>query len=91
MKRMKVTRFQNSHRFGDYHRQDALTDDEFFDWQVVLEGMTKLQLQKFNEAPENKALLIQYRAYLRRRLMPYVAALSFAFALSVAAGILIAW
>lgn len=91
MKRMKITRFQNPHHSGEYHRQNALTDEEFFDWQAVIEGMTEIQLQKFTEAPENKALLFHYRAYLRRRLMPYVAALVFAFALSVVAGILIAW
>lgn len=91
MTNMKITRFQDPPRSRKNHRQDALTDDEFSEWQAVLEGMTKIQLQRFNEEPENQALLIRYRAYLRRRLIPYLAALVFAFALSVVAGILIAW
>ncbi|MEP2724584.1 hypothetical protein [Roseibium sp.] len=91
MKPIKIARFQNPLRSGGFRRQNALTDEEFIEWQVVIEEMTERQLKNFAASPDNKELLLRYRAYLRRRLMPYVGALVFAFVLSVVAGILIAW
>lgn len=69
----------------------TLSDDQFYELQVVLDELSEPELRRFKAAPENQTLLKGYKAYLRRRMVPYGVALTFAFALSVIAGTLAAW
>lgn len=68
--------------------ETALSDDDFFALQVLLDDMTELELESFTSAPENEALLKLYRAYALRRMAPYVLALAAILPVSIVAGAL---
>lgn len=90
MRHLSLDSFWNYGRARDDEYR-TLSDDQLYELQVVLDEMTEPELRRFKAAPENQTLLKGYKAYVRRRMVPYGVSLAFAFALSIIAGTLAAW